>query len=345
MLRPPLFYPDVAIKAVTHDRLDRKHFSRELASRLSAWNSDESLVLALYGPWGSGKSSIKNMALEYLRKDTDSCPHVVEFNPWQISGQDQLTEAFFHEVAVALDSIAGSDPGAAKRAEKWAAYGTLLSVGGTVASSLKTILPLFGVPGGPLIGLAAETLKNSAELAGQGEKAARRDIKSLHAAKEELRRNFKRTLKRPVLIVIDDIDRLTFEEVRLLFRLVKANGDFPRFIYLLLFQKENAVKALDAVCDGQGGAYLEKIVQVGYDVPEIKRPALHKILTTGMNEIMGRLEVGKRLDQERWVNLFIPELQHYFVTLRDVYRFMNVFSFSVSESGVGATCWKSTRSI
>ena len=127
MSKPPLFYTDVAIKSAAQDQLDRKHFARELANRLAVWNSDESLVLSLYGPWGSGKSSIKNMALEYLpRKDADSCPHIVEFNPRQISGQDQLTESFFHEIAVALHRIADDDPGAEKRAGKWASYGTLL---------------------------------------------------------------------------------------------------------------------------------------------------------------------------------------------------------------------------
>jgi predicted KAP-like P-loop ATPase len=334
-MKSPLFYSDAAIRSAAQDHLDRKGFARQLAERLAGWNSDESLVLGLYGPWGSGKSSIKNMALEHLRRHSDSCPHIVEFNPWQISGQDQLTEAFFHEIAVGLQTTAGGDPNAAKRAEKWASYGRLLTIGGTVATSLKAILPLVGVPGGPLVGLAAEALKSSGELATQGEKAARSQTKTLQEAKEQLRRNFKRTLKKPVLIVVDDIDRLTFEEIRLLFRLVKANADFPRFIFLLLFQKSNVAKALDPVCDNQGAEYLEKIVQVGYDVPELKRQALNNILVSGVNGIMASLRIEKKFDEERWYNLFIPDLQPYFRTLRDVYRFLNVFSFSISSLSGG----------
>ena len=113
-------------------------------------------------------------------------------------------------------------------------------------------------------------------------------------------------------MVIDDIDRLTFEEIRLLFRLVKANADFPRFIYLLLFQKNNAIKALDPVCDNQGAEYLEKIVQVGYDVPEIKRHALHKILGLGVDEVMSRLKVEKKFDPERWVKSVHPRIAALF---------------------------------
>lgn len=329
--KAPIFYPDLPVQSSDQDALGRKKFARELALRLRAWHGQESLVLALHGAWGSGKSSIKNMALEYLRSDETSCPHIIEFNPWQISGQDQLTKAFFHDVAIQLDQLAGDDAKAKHRAEKWAAYGTLLQAGGTLASSLETILPVFGIPGAPLAGAAGKALKKSAELAAHGEKAAGRREKTLSEAKAELRQNFAKGLKKTVLVVIDDIDRLTFEEIRLLFRLVKANADFPRFVYLLLFQKSTAVRALNEECGGQGDEYLEKIVQVGFDVPEVDRQALLRLLGEGIDRILDRLKLGKRFSRERWVNVFFPSLQYYFVSLRDVYRFLNVFSFSVSS--------------
>jgi predicted KAP-like P-loop ATPase len=326
-----IFYADLPVQSAAQDALGRKKFARELAVRLQAWHGQESLVLALHGAWGSGKSSIKNMALEYLRSDETSCPHIIEFNPWQISGQDQLTKAFFHEIAVQLDQAGGGDTKAKNRAEKWAAYGALLQAGGTLASSLETILPAFGVPGAPLAGAAGKALKKSAELAGHGEKAAARKEKTLGEAKAELRLTFLKGLKKTVLVVIDDIDRLTFEEIRLLFRLVKANADFPRFVYLLLFQKSIAVRALNEECGGQGDEYLEKIVQVGFDVPEVDRQALIRLLCEGIDRILDRLKLGKRFSRARWVNVFFPSLQHYFASLRDVYRFLNVFSFSVSS--------------
>lgn len=329
--KTPIFYHDLPVLSAAQDTLGRKKFARELAVRLQAWHGQESLVLALHGAWGSGKSSVKNMALEYLRSDETSCPHIIEFNPWQISGQDQLTKAFFHEIAVQLDQAAGDDTKAKNRAEKWTTYGSLLQAGGTLASSLETILPVFGVPGAPLVGAAGKALKKSAELAGHGEKVAARKEKTLGEAKAELRLTFAKGLKKTVLVVIDDIDRLTFGEIRLLFRLVKANADFPRFVYLLLFQKSVAVRALNEECGGQGDEYLEKIVQVGFDVPEVDRQALIRLLCEGIDRVLDRLRLGKRFSRERWVNVFFPSLQHYFASLRDVYRFLNVFSFSVSS--------------
>ena len=330
-MKPPLFFTDTAITKGIQDRLGRKAFAKQLAQRLAVWNSEDSLVVGLYGPWGSGKSSVKNMALEYLRRDSASCPTIVEFNPWQVSGQEQLTEFFFHEIAIALHNVAGGDPKGEERADKWANYGTLCSVGSKVAASLNTILPFVGIPGGPLFGMAAKTLASTGELAAQGEKAAKGRTKTLQEAKEELRKSFKEYLTKPVLVVIDDIDRLTSEEIRLLFRVVKANADFPRFIFLLLFQKYNVEKALDEVSDGHGPAYLEKIVQVGFDVPELNRSSLHAALAEGVNDILENSANVSKFQQERWLNAFIPNLQPYFKSLRDVYRFLNVFSFSVSS--------------
>jgi predicted KAP-like P-loop ATPase len=37
-----------------------------------------------------------------------------------------------------------------------------------------------------------------------------------------------------MLVSVDDIDRLTAEEIRQIFRLMKAVADFPKVTYLLL---------------------------------------------------------------------------------------------------------------
>jgi len=49
-----------------------------------------------------GKSSVKNMLLEELRAKRTKQPHIVEFNPWQLSGTGGITASFFHELGVAL---------------------------------------------------------------------------------------------------------------------------------------------------------------------------------------------------------------------------------------------------
>src|SRR5207237_3279875 len=57
---------------------------------------------------------------------------------------------------------------------------------------------------------------------------------------EELRSDIEvelRKLEKPVVIFVDDIDRLTDAEIKLLVQLVKANAQFPNLVFFLLFQK------------------------------------------------------------------------------------------------------------
>lgn len=49
----------------------------------------------------------------------------------------------------------------------------------------------------------------------------------------------------PLLIVMDDIDRLSAEQMKALFQLVKGNMDFPNVVFLLLFQRDIVEQGLE----------------------------------------------------------------------------------------------------
>jgi predicted KAP-like P-loop ATPase len=84
------FSADRPIISHKEDLLGRAGFAESLASAIKSWTGHDSLVIALYGPWGSGKSSIKNIIIESLRISKEDCPYIVEFNPWQWAGQEFL---------------------------------------------------------------------------------------------------------------------------------------------------------------------------------------------------------------------------------------------------------------
>ena len=88
---------DRPISKVAEDALNRSGFSKRLANAIRSAPCDESLVLALYGPWGSGKSSIKNMMVEELRSNEWTCPILLEFNPWRLGDESQLLVSFFSD--------------------------------------------------------------------------------------------------------------------------------------------------------------------------------------------------------------------------------------------------------
>jgi predicted KAP-like P-loop ATPase len=326
------FSADRPIASRRQDLLGRAGFAESLALAIQGWIGNDSLVIALYGSWGSGKTSIKNMVLELLRESTKACPLIIEFNPWQWHGPEQLTGAFFHEIGVALGNSDTSQEGK-KRAAKWQAYGIYLSLSASLAKSLKTVLPVLGAPGSGIMGILAEGLEQSSKVAQEGSEAlaaqAEASNRNLSAIKQDLSETL-RALENPILIVMDDVDRLSTEEIRLLFQLIKVNADFPNLVYLLLFQRDVVEKSLEAIAPISGREFLEKIVQVGFDIPLIERARLEKVLFDGLNNLLADKRVARHFDQQRWGNIFIPGLRPYFKTLRDVRRLLATLAFQVS---------------
>jgi predicted KAP-like P-loop ATPase len=92
---------DRPIESQVEDTLGRRNFSEALAAAIRGWSGKESLVLALYGGWGSGKSSIKNMVIESMGLSSPGI-RSVDFNPWQLANRPSLSEAFFDELGLAL---------------------------------------------------------------------------------------------------------------------------------------------------------------------------------------------------------------------------------------------------
>lgn len=91
-----IFSSDRPILKKHGDLLQRKRFSEELAASICNWHEKDSLVLAIYGDWGDGKSSVKNMIKESLEHNiSEKSISVLEFNPWQWGDSDKLTRAFF----------------------------------------------------------------------------------------------------------------------------------------------------------------------------------------------------------------------------------------------------------
>jgi len=89
------FASDRPITKKEDDLLGRSDFSMDLANAMASWHGNDSLVIALHGEWGSGKSSIKNMALSQLAELKEKKPDVIEFSPWEWASQEKITASFF----------------------------------------------------------------------------------------------------------------------------------------------------------------------------------------------------------------------------------------------------------
>lgn len=349
------FSADRPISSASEDLLGRAEFAQSLARAIGGWKQRDSLVVGLYGPWGEGKSSVKNMALEAIRK---SLPRVtiVEFNPWQWSGQEQLATAFFDQIGFALGR---SDKGleGRRRAAKWRAYAGYIGAGSVLLKgiprflfpvllllgwvvlvlqglgSLTLLLRLAFVLAGAALLFVAALLSQGGKFAEYVSAAISAQAEASQKSLDEVRKELSELLAKledPLLVVIDDVDRLDKREVQLLFQLVKANADFPSMVYLMLFQRETVEQSLEGAAGGSGREFLEKIIQVGFDVPKAERSLLEGALLDGLDRILIGQAVQSLFNKRRWANVFVPGISGYFQTLRDIRRFLAMLTFHLS---------------
>lgn len=323
--------PDLPIQASREDRLNRRGFAAAISKVISNWRRRPSLVIGLFGEWGSGKSSIKNMVVESLESRPDKPVFVVEFSPWQISGHEMLVQTFFDEIGKTISKAAGNDADLAKRrTARWKLYSSALSVIATVAKAWKATTnpadPSYLLAGGTslALGSASEVLKAGAEGI---EAEASLDSLSLGELKAQIASDLQ-SLPQPLLVVLDDIDRLTKEEIRLTLQLVKANADFPNIIYLLVAQREAMRLALEEIAPERADQFLEKIIQIGFDVPTVNRRQYEALLFEGLNTLLAGPGLESRFSNKYWRSAS-QHLIPLFTTVREINRFLAGLAFHV----------------
>ena len=316
-----MFRPDQPIDTSKDDLLGRGGFAKSLADSILAYNAKISIVTALYGEWGSGKSSVINMALEHLENASEELPKeqrpiVIRFNPWNYSDQNQLLTQFFREMSVVLKrKDYGVD--ATKAGEQLETYAEFFKPLALIPdpTGLATV---FSIAGYEVVKSAGKAATKWGELKTKNLDEVRKELDNLLA-----RQN------RKILIIIDDIDRLSSAEIRQIFQLVKMLGDFPNTVYLLAFDRGVVVKALERVQEGPGIGFLEKIVQIPFELPIISKQEVEALLFSQLDSLIVDIPDGK-WDSSYWGNIYHSGIKYLFDNIRDVTRYINLLRFSFS---------------
>lgn len=293
--------PDLPIIKSTEDKLNRGMFAKSLAKTISQYSFPSSFTIGLYGEWGSGKTSLVNMMLEAV-EDIDNSAIILRFNPWLCTDPKQLITQFFKQMATAIKL---KKPKAEKAWELIDQYADVFD-----AASL--------IPGaGTIIAAVGKTLAKEAN-----ERVEQR-TKDLQESKNQIvNKMMEENIK--IIVSIDDIDRLSEEEIIAVFQLVKALADFPNTVYVLAFDYDVVVQALSKVQYGDGKEYLEKIIQVPFEIPAPSISNIHEALFSKLNSILGDIP-EERWAKTTWAELFQFGLQKYIKSIRDVIRYTNVF--------------------
>ena len=288
---------DKPIKTREEDLLGHETLAIRIAEamrNLSSGALSESFVVGIEGDWGSGKTSLINLVMENL--EPYGFP-VVKFNPWNFSDQNELVTDFFNSVAQTLEQAEGEK--GEGMAESIRSYFPKLLKGSSIDISPRVSFAGFELNFGSVYKTGDDTLEKRKE-----------KINGLLG-----------DIQKPIVIVIDDIDRLESQETRLVFKLVKMTANFPNTVFLLAYDRERVGGMLtDKGVPGE--EFLKKIVQLSFPLPRVDQKDLFGILFKEVDEIVTGFGADA-WDQRRWEDLFESGLKKLFPTVRDIKRYVN----------------------
>lgn len=302
-----MLYPDSPIKDLGEDYLQQEKFVNRLKSVITDYNSQDSLTIQLRGEWGSGKSSVLNMLKNSLEEDSEKGPLVMYFNPWNFSTKNELIKSFFKELSVIFKENMGD--------EEFSKLNDFLNL---IMSSVVSLTPLFGADS--FFSIIANIFSNI--LIWISKRSV--DEKNLVDVKNKLNSLLIKN-NRKIVVMVDDIDRLTNIEIEQVFQLTKSIADFSNMIYILAYDEKYAITALENNGIHQPKEYIKKINQLQLDIPKANKLNLKEIFFERISEIFKKNHLN--FDYYIIEDIYYSYLTNYFSTIRDINRYLNTLSF------------------
>ena len=306
-----MFDVDIAIKNENEDVLNRGDFAKKLAKSIMDYSEPYPLTIGLNGNWGSGKTSLINLTLNYIEKENDEDNFIiVHFNPWFFSNQKNLFLEFFKLI---IDSLK------TKETEKESFMERTMSPQRTIFRKTEIeVLEDYS----NYIKLNLDDTHEVNDIYSHSVDAT----DSLSFYKNQCNEYFER-LNFKVIVVIDDIERLIDAEINQIFTLVKSLANFNNFIYLLSFDKNIIEKSLDKINSEEGDKFIDKIIQIPIIIPPVSESKLNELIQKNLEPIysdyMGKDFINhyhEFIKVSNFLNLFIKDI-------RDLKKFTNLLNF------------------
>lgn len=302
--------PERPIETPNEDSLSRTDFVRRLADALIDKSTQKSrgIAIGITGPWGSGKSSVLNLLRQHIKTLYPEAI-VVRFDPWLVSGRNDLISEFIRELIRTINA----DSRASEQFKLVA--GSLAKYGEYLAPVVATWVPLLGpvIKGGS--GLIRDAVKSDESLTGLKARLIR-ELAAINA---------------PLVVLIDEVDRVEDDEIRTIAQLVRSVADFPGISYVLAYDSKRVIQALGAgAAEGQreerGRAYLEKIVQLQIPLPVTFAQEIARLLAAELVALTAELRLPENFQNiERYQALMKIFNADVINTPRDIGRLIGTF--------------------
>lgn len=329
------FIPDEPLDNKNDDKLNRYDFAENLADILLNHDYKKSLTIGLIGTWGSGKTSIINLALNQIE---DENIIKIKFDSWNFSTQNNLYEQFFKLLISEIEKREYPDKFWFEKKyiqlkKQWKksdipefkkfyfyypryAYYALreLFKYNYLEHYYKEIKSNSSINFG-FRGLSY-TYNNS---------SLNREYHAVSFLKKRCN-DYINDLSYQFIIVIDDIDRMTDFEIHQIFILVKSLADFDNFVYIIPFDKEVVTNSLKKIHSDSSTNFIDKIIQIPVIVPDIKESDLDKNITEEIKPLYNEYFERNISISYEFYNLLIF-IKPFIKNIRSLKKYHNTLNF------------------
>lgn len=261
-----LFNNDTPILSKDSDKLNRTNYAKNIAQMLRLLPSNASFTVGLYGKWGYGKTSTIKLIQESLKDDHNVI--CLNTSPWSY----KTREEFASDMLCAIQNAVGGE-----------ALG-LSGIPGKLTRVVRRHLKYITGSDGQISLMVASKLNWTIS-----RKLGLQDIVT------RIEKNVAKSTKK-IIIFIDDIDRLTPDQVINTLTLVHSVAHIKGAIYFLSLDRQATATLIErGLGSGVGDAdkeasyglsYLNKIVQIPLDLAYIPDQSLDEQLWRKLKDVI-----------------------------------------------------------
>lgn len=277
---------------VSYDLLDRQSVINQLYNTIKNCYPSRTFTIGLNGQWGSGKTTIINNVLKIIKSNNiEDLFVIVRFDPWEYNDERAMLKGLIERIMIKID----------------------------LNPKIENLDQLVN----SIIDVAFVDSKNSfRSILNSGIKNIQSKIKVENIINNYLLKHGKR-----MILIIDNLDRIDSNKIKFMLKIISTTLNLKNTINLLLYDDSIIQKELDKCfgTDGLNAKYMDKIVQLKIDVPEIDSNKIEELKNAISNNLMYDNE--PIIQKELLSNITFNDI-------RELKRFINNILFSLTSSNI-----------
>lgn len=277
---------------VSYDLLDRQSVINQLYNTIINCYPSRTFTIGLNGQWGSGKTTIINNVLKLIKDNNiEGLFVIVRFDPWKYNDERAMLKGLIEQIMINID----------------------------LNPEIEDLDRLVN----SIIDVVFSDSKNSFKsILNSGIKNIQSKIKVENIINNYLLKHGKR-----MMLIIDNLDRIDSNKIKFMLKIISTTLNLKNTINLLLYDDSIIQKELDKYfgTDGLNVKYMDKIVQLKIDVPEIDSNKIEELKNAISNNLMYDNEP---IIQKELLSKLI------FNDIRELKRFINNTLSSLTSSNI-----------